>query len=343
MRGTGWSSEGDVISDVSFNLIAPDMTNRPTNLTLPVGGLEIQATIDPEDSVVDRFFAGYDDSFILPSEKESLRGFRECLALNLPPHYQALADLYGPFREIVFVATDPGLGANRVVGGGNFICYPIATDTDERHDACSLGMNLNYVFVLQEHRRHGYFKKLVQCCEHVARVFLADVAVSAPDAAWREAALLMFIEQNDPVRMDRADYDLDSRHSGLDQVDRIGIWNSLGARIIEFPYAQPPLSDDQQADENLVLSVLGAGESALDACIFREHLRRFFGISVLKGRPAQDNPTAGVQLSSLERMCRNGSRISLLDAGGWVRKQKLSMRSPYSASSSLVEELKRKE
>src|SRR5690348_14696422 len=99
------------------------MKNRQTSLTLPAAGLEIQATIDPEDRVVDRFFAGYDAAFILPSEKESLEGFRECLALNLPPHFKALAELHGPFAEVVFVANDPGLGADRTVGGGNFICY----------------------------------------------------------------------------------------------------------------------------------------------------------------------------------------------------------------------------
>lgn len=317
------------------------MTNRQTYLALPVMGLHIQATIDPADGVVNRFFAGYDDAFILPSEKESLQGFRECLALNLPPHYEKLEKHFGPFREIVFIASDPGLGADQTVGGGNFICYPIAGRTNRRSDAYCLGMNLNYIFVLQKHRRRGYFKKLVQCCEHIARQFLAGIATQAREAALGKAALLMFIEQNDPVRLKRAEYELDSRHSGLDQVDRIGIWTSLGARIIDFPYVQPPLSDDQQADEKLVLSVLGAGRDALDACIFREHLLRFFGISVLKGRRAQDESTANIQLSSLDQMCRNSIQIPLLDAESWVRKHKLSMQSPYTESSCLVEELKR--
>src|SRR6188472_2312384 len=101
------------------------MKDLQTRVAVSLLGLEIQATTDPGDDIFDQFFAGYDQSFVLPSEKESREGFRECLSLNLDPRYRELSDLYGPFREIVFVASDPKSGSNRAVGAGNFICYPM--------------------------------------------------------------------------------------------------------------------------------------------------------------------------------------------------------------------------
>src|SRR6185369_807335 len=82
-------------------------------------GLRIDATTAPDDAIVDAFFAGYDQAFVLANEKEGLDGFRECLALNQPPRYPELRAEHGPFREVVCTATDPELGA--VIGGANFI------------------------------------------------------------------------------------------------------------------------------------------------------------------------------------------------------------------------------
>src|SRR5690606_3894893 len=104
-------------------------------------------------------------------------------------------------------------------------------------------------------------------------------------------------------------------HTGLDQLARIGIWTRLGANIIDFPYVQPPLTADQQADPNLVLAVLGTDASALSACLLHDHLERFFGISVLKGRPPADNPAAAAQLRLLRAGCETGETIALLHAG----------------------------
>jgi hypothetical protein len=113
--------------------------------------------------------------------------------------------------------------------------------------------------------------------------------------------------------MSREDYDRDTQLTGLDQVARIGLWSRLGARIIDFPYVQPPLSRDQDADDTLAYAVLGAPDADLDACLLRSHLERFFGISVLKGADLSVEPTASVQLSELAHRCKDNRGVPLLD------------------------------
>jgi hypothetical protein len=114
--------------------------------------------------------------------------------------------------------------------------------------------------------------------------------------------------------MSVADYELDTQHSGIDQVQRIQLWTSLGAKIIDFPYVQPPLSDDQLPDTTLLYAVLGAEGDALDACILHEHMLRFFGISVLKGADPRTNDIARTQLDELAARCSTATPIALLTA-----------------------------
>ena len=44
-------------------------------------------------------------------------------------------------------------------------------------------------------------------------------------------APVLFIEQNDPLRLTAEAYAADSDHSGLDQVDRLAIWARMGAEV----------------------------------------------------------------------------------------------------------------
>jgi GNAT superfamily N-acetyltransferase len=273
------------------------------------GGLDVRVTADPNDELVDEFFEGYDRSFVLPNEKEERAGFGECLALNLPPHYEGLRARYGAFREIVLVAYVQS--TKSAVGGANLICFPLHRDTARRSEIV-LALNLNYLHVLPEHRGRGYFRRILDACEAAARrSFAADLS---------RVPVLVFLEQNDPLRMSAADYARDTEYSGIDQIARIGIWTRAGARIVDFPYVQPALSGGQEADRNLVLAVLGAGDSGLDACFFRDHLARFFGISVLKGRALEDDGAAWSQLEELRQRCAQGESIPLLDATPWLEQ-----------------------
>jgi len=253
--------------------------------------LTLQVTDIGEGPVFDRFFAGYDRAFVLPDEKEDRDGLVECLALN---HGEAARDLtrrYGRFREICAIATDE---AGMVVGGANLIAL--------RHERSEgdpiVTANLNYMYVEPEARGRGHLRRLFETVSNA----VAEMAES-------EATPLIFIEQNDPFAMSEEAYRHDSEFTGLDQFDRLRIWARLGARIVDIPYVQPPLSADQEPDDGLVYAVLGASGDTLPAGVIAAHLRGFFGISVLKGAPLEDEPTAAALLGALDA----GGEVALLD------------------------------
>src|SRR3546814_10805091 len=78
--------------------------------------------------------------------------------------------------------------------------------------------------------------------------------------------------------MAEADQLRDTVHSGMDQYDRLAIWGRRGARVVDFPYVQPPLSAENAPNNELILSVIGRSEENLPAALLRSHLNGFFGI-----------------------------------------------------------------
>ncbi len=268
------------------------------------GGLLIEATVSPDSPILQTFFSGYDAAFVLPNEKEEHDGFIKCLALNSGAPYARLAGLYGAFREVVLVAREPASGSmisGAMVGGANFIAFPLRLDGKD-----VLSINLNYVFIASDQRRRGHFKRLVAAVGGVAAALFEPPAAQLPR--------LIFIEQNDPMQMSRTDYVRDTEHAGIDQMTRIRLWTGLGAKIIDFPYVQPPLSADQAPEETLLYGVLGADGDAIDACLLHAHLLRFFAISVLKGEDPLANTIASAQICELAARCRIGAAIPLLTA-----------------------------
>lgn len=283
-------------------------------------GLRIEASTSASDGVLDEFYSDYDKAFVLENEKEGYDGFAECLRLNEGESYERLARRYGGFREYVLVAREPQTGVR--IGGANFIAFPLKDASSPGRTV--LSMNLNYVFVNPAFRRRGYFKRLVNDVPDLALRLITSTNPNDVPRPWIEAAtasdpaapqILVFIEQNDPYRMSREDYETDTKFTGLDQIARIGIWTRLGAKIVDFAYVQPPLTSDQEADSNLVYGVLGVRENTLDACLLRGHLERFFGISVLKGADPMREPSAAEQLLALERICASHDTIRLLSPG----------------------------
>jgi GNAT superfamily N-acetyltransferase len=257
--------------------------------------LRLQVTDRGDGPVFERFFAGYDRAFVLPDEKESREGLSECLALNHGAAYAELVGRYGPFRELCLVA-ETADGAP--VGGANFIAMPA--------DAPGMATaNLNYIYIDPQSRGRGYLRRLVEAVkETAATLFEPTHARLHP---------LVFIEQNDPFKMSAEDYARDTALTGLDQVDRLRIWARLGARVVDFPYVQPALSDDQAPDDSPIYAVLGADGPRLDPAILQEHLSRFFGISVLKGQRLMADAAAVAQLRRLEAMTVKGETVALLD------------------------------
>ncbi len=248
---------------------------------------------------LEAFYAAYDRAFVLPDEKEGLEGFRECLALNEGDAFARLSERYGSFAEVVAVARDATTG--EVMGGANFIAFAPAADSHV------VTANLNYIFVEEAFRRRGVFRDLVDLVKSQARSLFAT---GDEDAL---PHVLVFIEMNDPLRMAPEDYELDSQHAGLDQVDRLRIWARLGAQLIDFDYGQPALSADQEPDDGLLYGVVGARDEGLSACRLKQHLERFFAISVLKGRDPMDDAEATRQITDLTARCRKGEAIRLLD------------------------------
>lgn len=251
-------------------------------------GLRLSTAIDADGAVFARFFAGYDKAFVLANEKEDEEGFRRCFALNFGDDYARLSALYGPYSEVCLIAEKDGVE----IGGANFIAMPI--------DARTISANLNYIYINQGARGRG----------HLARL-LGGVRETLAALFPGRAQTLVFVEQNDPFRMSADDYRRDTAFTGLDQFDRLRIWAKLGARVVDFAYEQPPLSAEQDADDTLVYSVLGA--EMLSACALEAHLTRFFGVSVLKGADLASNAPAQAQLAALKAACERGEAIALRD------------------------------
>lgn len=282
-------------------------TPRPNVQFRLSDGLVVVATTDPEDALLRQFFELYDRAFILPSEKEEWDGFVDCLSLNHAPLYAGIESTWGPFREWVLLVRDSS-AANAVVGGANLACFALP----DASGAAVLSMNLNYIFVVPHCRGRGYLRRITGACQELARRSFDP----APQAT--AAGLLTFVEQNDPLKLSADEYALDSAHSGIDQVDRIRIWSRLGARIIDFPYAQPALSDDQLSNTGLLLSVIGARANGIDPCVLKLHLERFFAISVLKNRDPNTDAVARQQLSQCGDACRANRPFALLDVQAWL-------------------------
>ena len=168
-------------------------------LILP-GGVRVTATGDPKSPVLERFFEGYDRAFILPDEREELEGFRKCLALNRS-HRQAFGRVHS---ELVAILEDE---AGTLLGGANFLGTSIA-----RPGAPPAAVALNYVYVEEAARGRGLLRH--------ALAAVRELAVTALDIDRRKGDPVLFIEQNDPLRMTAEAYAADTRHSGLDQIGR---------------------------------------------------------------------------------------------------------------------------
>ncbi|RYD45761.1 MAG: GNAT family N-acetyltransferase, partial [Verrucomicrobiaceae bacterium] len=231
------------------------------------GGLVANATEHPDSPILLSFFEGYDRAFVLPNEREELDGFRRCLEIN-----EAMRTRFGRIhKELVMTLEDESTG--EILGGANFLATRI-DNSPENHP--SIAVALNYLFVDSTVRGRGLSRRLLE-----AVATLAGRAVGDPGHTHRPA---IFIEQNDPLQLSDEEYAADSAHAGIDQIDRLAIWARLGARLVDFPYIQPPLSETQESDDNLTYAVLGFQPDQMDAGYFRNHLESFFGISVFKGK-----------------------------------------------------------
>ena len=254
-----------------------------------LGGGEVRATLDPLSPLLESFFEGYDRAFILPDEKEDLAGFQACLALN--PSERAGQG------EVVAVVFDPE-GVR--LAGLNLL----AVDHGEQGQP-RVSVALNYIYVEGAARGQGMLRHCLSLVPALAQWALGLEAEPHP--------VVIFIEQNDPLRMTAQAYREDTAHSGLDQLARLAIWDRVGARLVDFDYVQPALSGGQSPDEGLAYAVIDWPSDALPCAFLHRHLERFFSISVLKGQPETGEAVADRQLTEL---AARDQPISLLSIGG---------------------------
>ncbi|MGD9803864.1 MAG: hypothetical protein AB7E81_16640 [Hyphomicrobiaceae bacterium] len=268
--------------------------------------LRLAFTDRADSAVLANFYEGYDQAFVLPNEKEPVEGFQSCLDLNHEPAYGPLASRYGAYREVVFTAEDRETGM--LAGGGNFVVFSHARPSDAPVPPYRT-IHLSYVYVRPAFRRRGYLDRLVGMVDGLATEVL-PYTTGVPS--------FVFIEQNDPLKMSAAAYAEDTAQTGLDQVDRIGVWARRGARILDLDYVQPPLSAQHAPDSTLALCVLRPDLGTVEACVVYHHIRAFFAISVLKGANPCGVPVARDQIVMLDQMCRASQSIRLLDPMSWV-------------------------
>lgn len=262
-----------------MGLPAMKSTDRPDlELVLP-SGVRVTASGDPASPILTRFFEGYDRAFVLPDEREDLAGFRKCLALNAT-HRHALGRTH---CELVAVLEDE---AGQRLGGINFLATAV-----DRAPAPPAAVALNYVYVEEAARGRGLLRQALSAVRRLALNGLALDPDGPPPA--------IFIEQNDPLRLTAEEYASDTAHSGLDQVDRLAIWARVGARVVDFPYVQPALSPDQQADDGLIYAAVDYPGEAVEAGLLHDHLESFFAISVLKGEAEPPGGAAAAQIAAL--------------------------------------------
>jgi GNAT superfamily N-acetyltransferase len=265
---------------------------------------ERAVTTDPDSPLIDDFYATYCKNFLLPNERETLPGFRQCLAFNDQRRYPELHKKYAPYREYIAVWRDIESGLS--VAGANFICFPMP-------QFGAVTIQSNYVFVDASFRGRGIIRRIYRDMTEPAWEFAESYGLTS-----RNSALLQFGEQNDPFKMTLEEYQKDSAAADLDQFDRLIVWGKLGTRVIDYPYVQPPLSEEQEADRTLFFRVMfGAGEDPaapvrpLDPQVLKEHLRRFFSVSVLKGRLSPSEvPEVAEQFDWLDRKIGAGEQIA---------------------------------
>lgn len=268
--------------------------------------IDAHFTTSPRSTLVAEFYEYYDMAFAIDSEKEELEGFVACLILNEGEPYKNLEQKHGTFQEPVVVFKDAD--TKTVLGGSNFLALR------PRSIPNILCIHINYIFIVKEHRRRGLLKTFVAAIPIIAAKLLSDCIGKVT----KHRDCLIFLEQNDPLKMTNEEFDLDTRLTGINQFDRLRIWAKLGAMFIDIAYVQPALSQKQNPTNFLVLSVIGASGQTLDPRLLYFYLRAFFEISVLKGKCFQPTALEREQFHALDHAIAAGHDIGLLDPTRWL-------------------------
>jgi hypothetical protein len=219
-------------------------------------------------------YAIYSDLFPLSDEREPPSAFRELAELN---SRQDVQNLYGPWQEFVFGMRLDRQGA--LVGGNVF---GVTTSQAHVNFGCQASVHDIYLFVHPNARGHGAMANAKAHMEsHALAVFGLNPGIFAP---------LIFLEVNNPTLMSSSEIDLDTVQSGIHPCRRYMSWKRSGFRPLDFRYVQPALRPDASAIRYLNLFCSGGAFDSIPAEVILAHLKAFISVSVLKGRPASENP-----------------------------------------------------
>jgi GNAT superfamily N-acetyltransferase len=235
-------------------------------------GLQAEIITAPGVPLLDEFYRLYQTVFTLDDEREPFEGFSQVLAFNGDKTIQSE---FGPFIETVITLRD--LQTKELVGAANpvFYAYPKQKEDFGFDASCQL----NFILVRDELRGLGLGNVLLQRIE-------AELAIFARKQC-QGSRFFVTCEQNNPSRMTSAEIVADAEAALIDPNDRMRWWRRRGFKRLDFPYVQPPLSATQDACGYLDYYVRfgdegPSGPKTLATSVLREHLRRFFFVSVGK-------------------------------------------------------------
>jgi hypothetical protein len=257
-----------------------------------VDNISFRTFAAPDDALLEKFYDLYGRVFTLPEEREPVEGFRTVLELNARPQVQRD---FGPLEERITLAMETGTG--RVLGATNYILYAYPHGAFDYAASCQL----NFICVDEDTRGQGIAGHLLARLEDDLKLYAKAQAPHRPQAAF------ITCEQNDPGLMSPQQLADDEAASGINAQVRLAWWVRQDYHRLDFRYRQPPLNPGQEACEylNYYVHFVGGGTAphALPAALLKDHLRRFFFVSVGKLEVDMDaNPQWREQRDWLERV-----------------------------------------
>jgi len=222
--------------------------------------------VSPNGRELKKFYSAYKKVFTLREEQESYSGFKRVMGFN---KRKDLKEKYGFFEEVIINYLLKG----EVIAAVNFSVYSMPSFIKKRYgiDATS---HIIYIFVDKKYREHGLGSRLLLDAEKTARKIM-------------KGKTMFFIDENNPRKMSIKERK-ESYRCGTSEKKRILWWENHGFKELDFNYIQLPLGLKEKACKYLMLAVR-TRKNNIPSEIVKEHLERYFSLSVLKGQEAENN------------------------------------------------------
>ncbi len=239
--------------------------------------------------LLEKMYKIYEESFPLEGEREELDKLKLLLQNNSATDKQ---DDSAPFREQWIVVQDSK--EKDVLSACNFITFSTANDPEQQQYIDGT-IHCMYIFVLPRVRNRGLAEFTGAQMEKEARRFIASTFDKDRDP--QSLDIVLFAEQNAPLKMSPEAFLRDTEGAKTDQFIRRDLFEKAGFRELDFSYTQLPLQPREQggiAEKRLDLIARGypntAGVSkitpilkSLHPEIVQFHLYNFFHRSVAAG------------------------------------------------------------